>query len=79
MDSFLDGCAEAGEAQGVLNGSNFVATPLQLHGNFVATLSDPACKEAQKSSAALVPNANVLQIYNCYDVVLKGRSPLAVI
>ena len=26
VDSFMDGCGEAGEAQGILNGSNFVAT-----------------------------------------------------
>ena len=32
--SFMDGCGEAGEAQGILNGSNFVATSLQLRRNF---------------------------------------------
>ena len=42
--SFMDGCGEAGEAQGILDGSNFVATSLQLRSDFVATSSDLACK-----------------------------------
>ena len=37
VDSFVDGCGEAGEAQGILNGSNFVATSLQLRSNFVGS------------------------------------------
>ena len=37
--SFMDGCGEAGEAQGILNGSNFVATSLQLRSNFVGSLA----------------------------------------
>ena len=36
----MDGCGEAGEAQGILTGSNFVATSLQP----VATSSDLARK-----------------------------------
>ena len=40
----MDGCGEAGEAQGILDGSNFVATSLQLRSDFVATSSDLACK-----------------------------------
>ena len=44
VDSFMDGCGEAGEAQGILDGSNFVATSLQLRSDFVATSSDLACK-----------------------------------
>ena len=28
--SFMDGCGEAGEAQGILNGFNFVTTSLDL-------------------------------------------------
>ena len=61
VDSFMDGCGEAGEAQGILDGSNFVATSLQLRSDFVATSSDLACKEvqAQKSGASLTPNAQV--------------------
>ena len=43
--SFLDGCGEAGEAQGILDGSNFVATSLQLRSDFVATSSHLACNE----------------------------------
>ena len=42
--SSMDGCGEAGEAQGILDGSNFVATSLQLRSDFVATSSDLACK-----------------------------------
>ena len=42
--SFMDGCGEAGEAQGILHGSNFVATSLQLRSDFVAVSSDLACK-----------------------------------
>ena len=41
----MDGCGEAGEAQGILDGSNFIATSLQLRSDFVATSSDLACKE----------------------------------
>ena len=37
VDSFMEGYGEAGEAQGVLNGSNFVETLLQLRSNFIAT------------------------------------------
>ena len=61
VDFFMDGCGEAGEAQGILDGSNFVATSLQLRSDFVATSSDLACKEvqAQKSCATLTPNAKV--------------------
>ena len=33
--SFMDGYGEAGEAQGILNASNIVATSLQLRSNFV--------------------------------------------
>ena len=40
----MDGCGEAGEAQGILDGSNFAATSLQLRSDFVATSSDLACK-----------------------------------
>ena len=46
--SFMDGCGEAGEAQGILDGSNFVATSLQLRSDFVATSSDLACKKVQR-------------------------------
>ena len=46
--SFMDGCGEAGEAQGILDGSNFVATSLQLRSDFVATSSDLACKEHKR-------------------------------
>ena len=43
----MDGCGEAGEAQGILDGSNLVATSLQLRSDFVATSSDLAYKEVQ--------------------------------
>ena len=46
--SFVDGCGEAGEAQGILDGSNFVATSLQLRSDFVATPSALACKEVRE-------------------------------
>ena len=36
---FMDGCGEAGDGQGILNGSNFAAASLQLGSNFEATLS----------------------------------------
>ena len=62
-----DPCGEAGEARGILNGSNFVATSLQLRSNSVATWSDIACEEVKTptSSATLTPNVNVLKKYNC--------------
>ena len=49
VDSFMDGCGEAGEAQGILDGSNFVATSLQLRSDFVPTSSDLACKAQSKT------------------------------
>ena len=59
--SFMDGCGEAGEAQGILHGVNFEATSLQLRRDFVTTSSDLACKEVQapQSGATLMPNAKV--------------------
>ena len=47
VDSFLDGCGEAGEAQGILNGSNFVAT----HYNFVATSLGVACRKIHRKKS----------------------------
>ena len=69
----MDGCGEAGEAQGILDGSNFVATSLQLRSDFVATSSDLACKEvqAQESGATPTPNAKVPLTCQFYDVFLK--------
>ena len=54
--SFMDGCGEAGEAQGILDGSNFVATSLQLRSDFVATSSDLACKEKVEHLSAKMQN-----------------------
>ena len=54
VDSFMDGCGEAGEAQGILDGSNFVATSLQLRSDFVATSSDLACKEHKRLTFSLI-------------------------
>ena len=48
VDSFMDGCGEAGEAQGMLDGSNFVATSLQFRCDFVETPSDLACKKVRE-------------------------------
>ena len=45
VDSFMDGFGEAREAQGVLDGSNFVATSLQLCSDLAA--ADPAVKDVQ--------------------------------
>ena len=42
VDCFMDGCGKAGEARGILNRSDFVATLLELHSNFVATSSELA-------------------------------------
>ena len=41
----MNGCGDAGEAQAILNGSNFVATSLQLRSNFLATPSDLRMKK----------------------------------
>ena len=37
--SLTDGRGEVGEAQGILNGSNFMATSLRLPSNFISELS----------------------------------------
>ena len=58
--SFMDGCGEAGEAQGILDGSNFVATSLQLRSDFVATSSDLACEEVQEGDLVAVAVAGWL-------------------
>ena len=46
--SFMVGCGEAGEAQGILDGVNFIEilllTTVQIRSDFVATSSDLAHK-----------------------------------
>ena len=46
--SSMDGCGVAGDAQGIFNGSNFVATSLQLRINFAATSLDLACARPKR-------------------------------
>ena len=58
----MDGCGEAGEAQGILDGSNFVATSLQLRSDFVATSSDLQRGRPLRGGSAALPDHKVEEI-----------------
>ena len=58
MECFTDGCGEAGQAQGFLNGSS-----LHLRSNLIATSPYLACKEVttQQCGGVFMPNVNILR------------------